>query len=117
MATSFSSTLAPRPRRKPSSPRKAAASPKAPSRPPSTRGPDALSRDALPRDVRPRDVRPRDVLPRHVRPMLATLAAALPPDVSNWAFEYKWDGVRAIAYRGPGDHWLIESRNQLDITH
>lgn len=48
--------------------------------------------------------------------MLAVLAAALPPDAQNWAYEYKWDGVRAITYCDPAT-WRIESRNQLNITH
>jgi bifunctional non-homologous end joining protein LigD len=38
-------------------------------------------------------------LPELVRPMLATLGE-LPsgPDEDQWAFEMKWDGVRAVAY-------------------
>jgi bifunctional non-homologous end joining protein LigD len=47
--------------------------------------------------------------------MLATLAARLPSDAAKWAFEYKWDGVRAIAYSSR-DSWTLESRNLLDIT-
>ena len=54
-------------------------------------------------------------MPRHVEPMLALLSAHVPPDGKEWAFEYKWDGVRALAYH-TRDSWLIESRNQLDIT-
>jgi bifunctional non-homologous end joining protein LigD len=54
-------------------------------------------------------------MPRRVLPMLAVLSAGLPHDGANWAFEYKWDGVRAIAYHRPNE-WRIESRNQLDIT-
>ena len=54
-------------------------------------------------------------MPRHVKPMLAVLAANLPHDGKNWAFEYKWDGVRALAYKD-GASWRIESRNLLDIT-
>jgi len=50
--------------------------------------------------------------------MLAVLSN-LPHDPANYAFEYKWDGVRALAYHDPRGTpaWLIESRNQLDITH
>ena len=57
-------------------------------------------------------------MPQHVEPMLALLSAHLPNDGKRWAFEYKWDGVRAIAYHTPDAQggWLIESRNQLDIT-
>src|SRR5688572_6504758 len=58
---------------------------------------------------------PVDPMPRHVEPMLALLSAHVPPDGDEWAFEYKWDGVRAIGYH-TRDQWLIESRNQLNIT-
>src|SRR5438552_1279150 len=58
---------------------------------------------------------PAEPMPRHVDPMLALLAANLPSDGKNWAFEYKWDGVRAIAYKDRNS-WRIESRNLLDIT-
>lgn len=47
--------------------------------------------------------------------MLAVLAQQLPADQGNYAFEYKWDGVRAISY-WDGRTLRIESRNQLDIT-
>jgi bifunctional non-homologous end joining protein LigD len=46
--------------------------------------------------------------------MLAT-AAQLPPDDELWAYEIKWDGVRAIAYSEPG-RLRLESRNHNDIT-
>jgi bifunctional non-homologous end joining protein LigD len=42
-------------------------------------------------------------------------AGALPRDQLQWAFEIKWDGVRAIAYCEPG-RLRFESRNGLDIT-
>lgn len=47
--------------------------------------------------------------------MLAVLSQRLPPDGKQWAFEYKWDGVRAIAFADQSS-WRIESRNLLDIT-
>ncbi|MGH7911824.1 MAG: DNA polymerase ligase N-terminal domain-containing protein, partial [Candidatus Dormibacteraceae bacterium] len=41
---------------------------------------------------------PRDVLPEHVKPMLARAADALPGGKDGtWAYEFKWDGVRALA--------------------
>ena len=46
--------------------------------------------------------------------MLAT-PGPLPLDEQRWAFEVKWDGVRALAYIQDGVLWL-ESRNLLDIT-
>jgi bifunctional non-homologous end joining protein LigD len=38
------------------------------------------------------------VLPRLVRPMLATPRRYLPADHDRYGWEFKWDGVRAIAY-------------------
>lgn len=59
--------------------------------------------------------RSRAALPGSIEPMLALLSLELPSDDGNWAFEYKWDGVRAISYHDAAT-WRIESRNQLDIT-
>ncbi len=53
-------------------------------------------------------------MPEHLAPMLAT-AAQLPADDEGWAYEIKWDGVRAILYSRPG-HLRIESRNLNEIT-
>ena len=47
-------------------------------------------------------------------PMLAR-AGELPPDDGRWAYEIKWDGVRALAYCRPGE-LRAESRNLNDIT-
>jgi ATP-dependent DNA ligase len=44
-----------------------------------------------------------------VEPMLATLTADLPPD-GAFLFEPKWDGFRALVYRGGGDVY-IQSRD------
>lgn len=46
--------------------------------------------------------------------MLATLSE-LPRDERDFAFEYKWDGVRAICY-WDGSRLRLESRNLLDVT-
>src|SRR3954454_4497208 len=54
-------------------------------------------------------------LPRAMQPMLALLAAEVPPDQDNYSFEFKWDGIRAISY-WDGKNLKIESRNQNDIT-
>jgi bifunctional non-homologous end joining protein LigD len=53
-------------------------------------------------------------LPEHVAPMLARLAT-LPRDDAPWAYEVKWDGVRALAYSEPG-RLRFEARNGSDIT-
>lgn len=53
-------------------------------------------------------------LPAHLKPMLAT-AGALPRDQDAWAFELKWDGIRAVAYWNR-TKLVLESRNLRDIT-
>jgi bifunctional non-homologous end joining protein LigD len=55
-----------------------------------------------------------DPMPEHVVPMLARLSK-LPRDDGGWAYEIKWDGVRAIAYVRDGAARL-ESRNLNDVT-
>src|SRR5665213_743299 len=54
-------------------------------------------------------------MPRTIAPMLALLASHLPDDQENWAFEHKWDGVRALCF-WDGSTLSLHSRNQLDIT-
>jgi bifunctional non-homologous end joining protein LigD len=53
-------------------------------------------------------------MPEHVVPMLAR-AGTLPREDGRWAYEIKWDGVRAIAYSQPGA-LRLESRNLIDVT-
>ncbi|MGD0454161.1 MAG: DNA ligase D [Solirubrobacteraceae bacterium] len=55
----------------------------------------------------------REPMPARIAPMLAR-AGSLPDD-GGWAYEVKWDGVRAIAYSQPGE-LRVESRNLNDIT-
>ncbi|MEA3190364.1 MAG: bifunctional non-ous end joining protein LigD [Thermoplasmata archaeon] len=50
-----------------------------------------------------------------VPPMLAT-PATLPERPLEFAFEYKWDGVRALASRD-GGRMRVWSRNGNDVTH
>lgn len=57
----------------------------------------------------------RQPMPETVAPMLATLSPALPTNPANYAFEYKWDGVRALL-RWDGRRLSVASRNLLDIT-
>jgi bifunctional non-homologous end joining protein LigD len=56
----------------------------------------------------------REPMPEHLKPMLATLSE-MPHDEDGWAFEIKWDGVRAIAYCETG-RLRLESRNLREIT-
>ncbi|HSD79962.1 MAG TPA: DNA ligase D [Solirubrobacteraceae bacterium] len=53
-------------------------------------------------------------MPEKVVPMLARLGE-LPPDDGRWAYEVKWDGVRAICHSEPG-RMRLYSRNLNDIT-
>ena len=48
-----------------------------------------------------------------VEPMLAKLADALP--VGKYLYEPKWDGFRAINFRGKGDDLLIQSRDSRPL--
>jgi bifunctional non-homologous end joining protein LigD len=56
----------------------------------------------------------RSAFPELIRPMLAT-AGQLPKDDHLWSFEFKWDGIRAIAYVEGGRARFL-SRNDRDIT-
>ena len=52
--------------------------------------------------------------PHDVRPMLA-VAGSLPRDDAAWAYEFKWDGIRAISYVD-GGRIRIVSRNGNDLS-
>jgi bifunctional non-homologous end joining protein LigD len=55
-----------------------------------------------------------DTFPESIKPMLA-VAGKLPAESENWAFEIKWDGVRAILFV-EGGRVHAQSRNDLDVT-
>ena len=55
-----------------------------------------------------------DPMPASLKPMLAT-PGELPSDDAGWAFEIKWDGIRAILFV-EGGRVRAHSRNDLDIT-
>ena len=57
---------------------------------------------------------PREAMPEHITPMLAS-SGPVPDEEGQWAFELKWDGVRAIAYLRPG-RMRLESRNLNDVS-
>jgi bifunctional non-homologous end joining protein LigD len=56
----------------------------------------------------------REPMPERIEPMLAR-TGPLPRDDENWAYEIKWDGVRAIGYAA-GGRLRLASRNGRDIT-
>src|SRR3954471_15850543 len=55
----------------------------------------------------------REPLPESIEPMLARSGPL--PEEEGWAFEVKWDGVRAIAYI-EGGRIRLASRNRTNIT-
>jgi bifunctional non-homologous end joining protein LigD len=52
--------------------------------------------------------------PEDIRPMLAS-PGALPKDDAAWAYEFKWDGIRAIGHVD-GGRIRLRSRNGNDVT-
>ena len=54
-------------------------------------------------------------LPRLIQPMMASLRRGLPHDDDRYGWEFKWDGVRAIAYVAGGQIRLL-SRTGKDMT-
>ncbi len=56
----------------------------------------------------------REPMPERIDPMLAK-TGPLPSDDGRWAYEIKWDGVRAVGYAEGGRLRLL-SRNGNDIT-
>ncbi len=53
--------------------------------------------------------------PAHLAPMLATPARELPAGEAAWAYELKWDGIRAVAHID-GSGLRLESRNLKPLT-
>ena len=56
----------------------------------------------------------REPMPQKLAPMLAR-TGELPKDDDRWAYEIKWDGVRALAY-AEGGRVRFEARSGRDIT-
>lgn len=60
---------------------------------------------------------PREPMPEQLAPMLAS-PGRLPDVEEGWAFEVKWDGVRALVYwrsGHPAPTMRVESRNRKEI--
>ena len=56
----------------------------------------------------------RELLPEGITPMLAK-PSSLPRNTDDWAFEIKWDGVRALA-TVQGGRVRLQGRSGLDMT-
>ena len=57
----------------------------------------------------------REPLPKVVEPMQAKLAKGIPRDEKSYGFEFKWDGIRAVAFCS-GGRVRLQSRSLEDIT-
>jgi bifunctional non-homologous end joining protein LigD len=57
----------------------------------------------------------RQKMPDKIAPMLARLVTKLPSPDAAWGFEFKWDGIRAVAYV-EGGRVRLQSRTGEDIT-
>jgi bifunctional non-homologous end joining protein LigD len=57
----------------------------------------------------------RKPMPERIEPMMAKLGSAIPKPDTAWGFEFKWDGIRALAYVEGGRVRLV-SRSGEDIT-
>lgn len=51
-----------------------------------------------------------------LRPMLATPARALPAHQADWAYEVKWDGMRALVYRAGDGPPRLYARSGREVT-
>jgi bifunctional non-homologous end joining protein LigD len=54
-------------------------------------------------------------MPEQIEPMMAKLGTTIPSPDSAWGFEFKWDGIRALAYVDGGTVRLM-SRSGENIT-
>ena len=57
----------------------------------------------------------REPMPKTIEPMLAKPGSELPRAAEEFAYETKWDGVRALAFVD-GGRIRLQSRNLLDLT-
>jgi bifunctional non-homologous end joining protein LigD len=57
----------------------------------------------------------REPPPEDLRPMLARAAASVPEDERGWAYEIKWDGIRALVFV-EGGRARIVTRNGHEVT-
>ncbi|HXM57415.1 MAG TPA: non-homologous end-joining DNA ligase [Candidatus Dormibacteraeota bacterium] len=57
----------------------------------------------------------REDMPDAIEPMLARPADVVPQPDRGWAYEFKWDGARAVVFNDRGSLRVV-SRNQEDLT-
>ncbi|MGH2923688.1 MAG: hypothetical protein ACRDKH_06650, partial [Solirubrobacterales bacterium] len=54
-------------------------------------------------------------MPKRLEPMLARTGPLPPGDDEGWAYEVKWDGIRALGFADRG-RWRMQSRRLEDVT-
>jgi bifunctional non-homologous end joining protein LigD len=57
----------------------------------------------------------RKPMPERIEPMMAKLGSRVPSSDADWGFEFKWDGIRAIA-SVDGGRVRLSSRTGEDVT-
>ena len=58
---------------------------------------------------------PAEEMPSSLEPMLAKPGRIPESDSDEWAYEIKWDGIRALGYADHG-RWWMHSRRLEDVT-
>ncbi len=58
---------------------------------------------------------PREKMPSRLEPMLAKPGDVPESDGEDWAYEIKWDGIRALGYADRG-RWCMLSRRGEDVS-
>ncbi|MDP9189168.1 MAG: non-homologous end-joining DNA ligase [Actinomycetota bacterium] len=58
---------------------------------------------------------PREAFPDQLSPMLAKAGKLPDPDPERWAYEIKWDGIRALGFARRGK-WRMQSRRLEDVS-
>jgi bifunctional non-homologous end joining protein LigD len=58
---------------------------------------------------------PREKMPSWIEPMLAKPGQVPESDGEDWAYEIKWDGIRALGYAHRG-RWSMLSRRHEDVS-
>ena len=61
------------------------------------------------------DAAPAEEMPSRLEPMLAKNGRIPESDSGEWAYEIKWDGIRALGYADHG-RWCMLSRRLEDVT-
>src|SRR3954471_14012178 len=59
---------------------------------------------------------PAEEMPSRLEPMLAKNGRIPESDSDDWAYEIKWDGIRALGYANRG-RWCMLRRRLEDVTH